>query len=205
MTSRVISRDPDRLVLFTDAVVAIAVTVLVLPLVDVVTQTAEARRPSSEVITEHDAQVYGFLLSFVVILRLWFDHHRIFERISAYSKPLMGWNAAWLLSVVILPFPTEMVGAYSSDDRFTAVLYLGTILAATVCQTALTVIPYRDPEVASETDPPTIEAVRSGLSATLVVAVAFALAWTVPNFSYYALLLLALDRFLNRIWRLIGV
>jgi uncharacterized membrane protein len=201
----VISREPDRLVLFTDAVVAIAVTLLVLPLVDAVTETADAHRPSTDVITEHGAQIYGFLLSFAVILRLWFVHHRIFEHIAAYSRPLMAWNAGWLLAIVILPFPTEMVGAYASDDRFTAALYIGTILAATLCQTALTVISYRDPEVALESDPQTIESLRSALSATLVLAVAFAVALTVPRLSYYALLLLLLDRFLSRLWRLIGV
>jgi uncharacterized membrane protein len=65
------TRDPDRLVLFTDAVVAIAVTLLILPLVDAVTETRAENLGAVHVITDHKTQIYTFLLSFVVIARFW--------------------------------------------------------------------------------------------------------------------------------------
>ncbi len=148
-----ISREPDRLVLFTDAVVAIAVTLLVLPLVDVVPDVVGEHGRSTEVFTGHQAQIWSFLLSFAVILRLWFAHHQLFQHIRGYTFTLMLWNAGWLLAIVVLPFSTEMVGAYPSDDRFTLLFYIGNVLAATACQTVVTVIAYRDAEVASESDP----------------------------------------------------
>src|SRR3954463_12442114 len=117
------SRDPDRLVRFTDAVVAIAITLLVLPLVDVVSESVAEHHTSVEVITEHRPQILSFLLSFVVIAQYWVTHHRMFEDVKAYNRPLMASNMVWLLTIVVLPFPTEMVGLFS-DDVFTTLLYI---------------------------------------------------------------------------------
>ncbi|MEU4823299.1 TMEM175 family protein [Actinomadura citrea] len=203
--SRAVSRDPDRLVLFTDAVVAIAVTLLVLPLVDVVPEAVGAHRRSVEVITEHQAQIWSFVLSFVVIIRLWFVHHRMFEHIGGYTRALMLVNTGWLLAIVLLPFPTEMVASYPGDDRFTVMLYIGNILVAGAFQTALAVISYRDPDVALESDPPTIESVRASLSNAVLLAVSLAVVAVFPSVSYFALLLLFLEAPVDRFWRLVGV
>ncbi|HWO59137.1 MAG TPA: TMEM175 family protein, partial [Umezawaea sp.] len=89
-------RDPDRLVLFTDAVVAIAITLLVLPLVDVVTESVAEHHTSVQVIAEHRPEIFSFLLSFVVIAQYWVTHHRMFEGVKAYSRPLTVMNLAWL-------------------------------------------------------------------------------------------------------------
>ena len=203
--SRAVSRDPDRLVLFTDAVVAIAVTLLVLPLVDVVPEAVGAHRRSVEVITEHQAQIWSFVLSFVVIIRLWFVHHRMFEHIGGYTRALMLVNTGWLLAIALLPFPTEMVASYPGDDRFTVMLYIGNILVAGAFQTALAVISYRDPDVALESDPPTIESVRASLSNAVLLAVSLAVVAVFPSISYFALLLLFLEAPVDRFWRLVGV
>jgi uncharacterized membrane protein len=203
--SRVVTRDPDRLVLFTDAVVAIAVTLLILPLVDVVPEVVGEHGRSTEVITGHQAQVWSFLLSFAVILRLWFVHHQVFQHIRGYTRALMMWNAGWLLAIVILPFSTELVGAYPGDDRFTLMFYIGNILAASTCQSMVSVISYRDREVASESDPPDIEAVRGGLSAAALLAAALAVAAVIPAVSYFVLLLLFLERPVTRFWPLVGL
>ncbi len=60
----------ERLITFADAVVAIALTLLVLPLVEI---PAELGADSSlaDVFTEHRGQIGGFLLSFVVIWVFW--------------------------------------------------------------------------------------------------------------------------------------
>lgn len=203
--SRAVSRDPDRLVLFTDAVVAIAVTLLVLPLVDVVPEAVNAHQRSVEVVTEHLPQLWAFTLSFVVITRLWFVHHRVFEHVGGYTRALMALNTGWLLAIVILPFPTEMVASYPGDDRFTVMLYIGNVLVATACQAALTVLSYRDPDVASKTDPAGIESVRSALSAVALLALSLAVVAVLPGVSYYALLLLFLSKPVSRIWTRVGI
>jgi uncharacterized membrane protein len=61
------------------------------------------------VITGHQPEIWTFLLSFVVIIRLWLPHHKAYQHVRAYSTPLMLCNSAWLLAIVVLPFLTEMV------------------------------------------------------------------------------------------------
>ncbi|MFF5258058.1 TMEM175 family protein [Actinomadura viridis] len=194
-----ISRDPDRLVFFTDAVVAIAVTLLVLPLVDVVPESARNGESPVEVITGHWPEIWSFLLSFAVIMRLWMVHHRFFRHVRAYSTPLILCNTGWLLTIVVLPFPTEIVGVYSAS-RFTAGLYIGTILLASAFQSALVLVVRADRELASETHPVTPEVLTRSFTATALLALALVLAVAVPGLNYWPLLLLFLSAPVERAW-----
>jgi uncharacterized membrane protein len=192
-------RDPDRLVLFTDAVVAIAVTLLILPLVDVVTESKAAGDDAVHVITDHQAQIYSFLLSFVVIARFWLAHHRVFEHVRAYNTRLIQLNMLWLLTVVVLPFPTEIIGAYNSS-RFTASLYIGTILALSICQTAMTLLIRNHQELEQTDNPVTAQELTGSITVTGLLAVAFALAALVPGVTFYALFLLFLSPIVTTVW-----
>jgi uncharacterized membrane protein len=193
------TRDPDRLVLFTDAVVAIAVTLLVLPLVDAVAETKAAHGDAGAVITDHKAQIYTFLLSFVVIARFWLTHHRVFEHVKAYSNRLIQLNLVWLLCIVILPFPTDIVGNYPSD-RFTAGLYIGMILVLSVCQSALTLLIRNHRELEREENPVTQRELVGSVVFSALGLVAFLLAALVPGVDFYALFVLLLAPVFARIW-----
>ncbi|WNV90407.1 TMEM175 family protein [Umezawaea sp. Da 62-37] len=190
------TRDPDRLVLFTDAVVAIAITLLVLPLVDIVPEAVAEHRPSIEVITEHRPQILSFLLSFAVIAQYWVTHHRMFQGVKAYTPALVLWNLVWLLTIVFLPFPTEMTASYS-DDRFTTSLYIGTILASSVCLFAIALIIHGNPEVGGDEEGLTARTLIRLLTPTALLVIAFLLA-QIPAVNYYALLLLLLAPLVSR-------
>ncbi|GAA1255766.1 TMEM175 family protein [Sphaerisporangium rubeum] len=192
-----IPREPDRLVLFTDAVVAIALTLLVLPLVEVVPEGVG--RPAYDVVAEHWPQVFSFVLSFVVIAQLWLNHHHLFRHVRAYTRGLMRWNLGWLFAIVVLPFPTAMTSVYRGD-RFTAGFYIATILAASLCQTAMILILHRTPDAVVAEDPVPVRIVRAAFLATSLLVVAFVLAVTIPGLGYYALLVLPLTGPLNRLW-----
>jgi uncharacterized membrane protein len=126
----------ERLVLFTDAVTAISITLLILPLVDLVPEAASAHEGASEVITGHLDQIWSFLLSFAVVANIWREHHRSFSSVTKLTRSLMVWNTGWLLSVVVLPLPTEMIGAFGRD-RFVGAFYYSTLLAGMVCRFAM--------------------------------------------------------------------
>jgi uncharacterized membrane protein len=180
-------RGIERLVLFTDAVVAIAITLLVLPLVDAVGDAVAAGEPSVEVVTEHVPLIFSFLLSFYVIAHLWSAHHQLFDGVTVLRRGVLTLNMLWVLTIVVLPFVTEMVGGYG-DDRFTVLLYIGTVLANSACLTALSV------------------AIRGGLvagagSTTGLLVVALLLAVLVPAVGYASLLLLLLSPVAERLWR----
>ncbi|MDN3355557.1 TMEM175 family protein [Actinomadura sp. DC4] len=195
-----VQKDPQRLVFFTDAVVAIAVTLLVLPLVDVAPEVAREHHSAVEVITKHQPEVWTYLLSFVVIIRLWLAHHRTYEHVGAYSTPLMLCNSAWLLAIVTLPFPTEMIGVFHSS-RFTAALYIGTVLVANALQTAMNLIIKFDPEVASEENPVGPDFGIGSVTATVLLVAALVFTLAVPTVNYWPLLLLLLSSPVEWFWR----
>ncbi|MET9275698.1 TMEM175 family protein [Kribbella sp. NPDC003557] len=193
-------RDPDRLVLFTDAVVAIAITLLVLPLVDLVPEVRADGGDAVSVISEHRQEIFTFLLSFVVIANFWLGHHRVFEHVRAYTPAMMRLNLLWLLTIVVLPFPTEIIGAFDSD-RFTAGLYTGTILALSICQTALTWMVHGHSELEKPDNPVRQRELVGSLLLTGLTLVAFLLASLVPGVNFYAMLLLLLSPIFRRAWK----
>lgn len=180
------------MVLFTDAVVAIAITLLILPLVEVVQESKAEDFTAVEVVTKHRPELSTFLLSFVVIANFWLGHHRLFEHVRAYTTSMMRLNLLWLLTIVFLPFPTEITGAYESD-RFTAGLYAGTILALSSCQSGLAWMIRGHQEIEDPDNPVSTQELTGSLVLTGLTLVAFVLAAFVPGVGYYALLLLLLS------------
>jgi uncharacterized membrane protein len=182
-------KSSERLVFFTDAVVAIALTLLVLPLTELVPELIAEHKPALEAVTDNWPKIFSFLLSFVVIGRFWSVHHTIFEHVRSYSTALLRANFCWLLTIAVLPFPTELIGAYQTE-RFTAVFYLGTLLASSVASTALVVIVRRDPQVHGDAEPVSDAAFGNYVVSTAVFALAVVVALIKPGFGYYVLLLL---------------
>jgi uncharacterized membrane protein len=176
----------ERLVLFTDAVVAIAITLLVLPLVDAVSEAEAAGAPSIDVISENRAQIFSFLLSFYVIAQLWSAHHQLFQAVKVARRGVFTLNMLWVLTIVALPFSTEMVGAYG-DDRFTVLLYVGSVLASSACLTALSVAARG-------------RLVPGALGVTGTLTAAFLLAALMPGVGYASLLLLLVAPLVQRLW-----
>ncbi|MDN3359162.1 TMEM175 family protein [Actinomadura sp. DC4] len=176
---------------FSDAVVAIALTLLVLPLAEVATEAADKYPDSHHLFADNQAKIYSFVLSFAVIARIWTAHHRLFEQIKAYNRRLMRANLGWLLAIVVLPFPTELIGQFD-HDRLNAAFYIGTVLAANAFLFAMIMIVRAEPGLAEDgAGIPGEQLFTSGvtlglLAAALVVAVA------VPAIGYFALMFLVL-------------
>jgi uncharacterized membrane protein len=95
----------DRVVFFSDAVFAIAITLLAINLY-------MPRR--SLVGTAHGLylaipSIAGFAISFVVIAFFWIAHHGIFRFVVALDRPLIAINLAFLGMIAFLPYPTELL------------------------------------------------------------------------------------------------
>ena len=104
-------RGMDRLVNFADAVVAIAVTLLILPLVDIITDDRVS--PSGDLVLgsfEVVAKVVTFVFTFWVMSRFWLANHRVFENVKDYSAGLIGRTVLWLLLMVLLALPSALIG-----------------------------------------------------------------------------------------------
>ncbi|MDJ0357256.1 TMEM175 family protein [Paenarthrobacter sp. PH39-S1] len=58
----------------------------------------------------------------------WLVHHRLYEQVIDYNVPLLWANLLWLLTIVFLPFPTELLGSGDRRDLATYAVYIGTLV-----------------------------------------------------------------------------
>jgi uncharacterized membrane protein len=117
----------ERLVFFSDAVFAIAITLLVL----------EIRLPAGadeQRISELSNQLlalwpryFSYLISFVTIGGLWISHHRKFRYIRRYDQRLLWINLLALMFTAFLPFPTSILGEFG-DTTPGALFYILMVL-----------------------------------------------------------------------------
>jgi uncharacterized membrane protein len=177
----------DRVVNFSDAVVAIAATLLILPLVDIA--TPESGQSAFALLRDHNDEVWAFVLTFAVICRLWVVQHRVFRTLVGYTGALVAVNFLWLLSVVFLPFPSKLIAKGSEEFPGSASIYVGTIALATGASLLARVIVRRTPELEAEEERGSVSVGRAVVT-FLLMLVAFAVSFTpVGLFSLVALFL----------------
>ena len=112
----------SRVLFFSDAMVAIAVTLLMLPLLDLATPTAN--QTVSSALVSHAGPLASFLLAFVLITYQWRLHHRTLQGLQSYNQRLLTINAWWLVAVVFLPLPTDWVGRDNSNPRVVSFMWV---------------------------------------------------------------------------------
>ena len=180
------SHDVVRLETFVDAIAAIAITLLVLPLVDLASDLGDGS--VRDLLTDHLSELEGFLLSFVIIARLWFAQHHVMRSVVGYERRVGVLLLLWSLTVVVLPFPTALV-AEADDQAAAKCLYIGTMAASSAVLSMLAAVIARRPELRGGAPAPDY-ATSAGNAVAFVVALAVSLVW--PAIGYLPLLLLAL-------------
>ncbi len=102
----------ERLVFFSDAVMAIAITLLALNLrvPDIPSELAAQELPGR--LLQMLPAFATFALSFVVIGIFWASHYRIFGYIRRYDAILVWLNLFFLIFVAFMPFATSLMGAF---------------------------------------------------------------------------------------------
>ena len=165
----------ERIVFFSDAVFAIAITLLVL----------EIKPPHLEQLTnaslnhglkELIPKFIGFLVSFMVTGLMWIEHHRIFRYITDYDLGLLWRNLVLLLCVSFVPFPTALFSEYYwSLTAF--ILYTASFAAVGLMKLWVWRYAVRKPQLVSdEVDQLTAKRItRRSLAVPLACAVAIGL------------------------------
>jgi uncharacterized membrane protein len=119
-----------RLEAFSDGVFAIALTLLI---IDIKVPDMEAIRGNTELsraLIRLAPSVLAFLLSFAVVLITWVNHHVLLELLRTSSAAFFYANGFLLLTVVFLPFPTSLLGAFVwTDHAAPAVVLYDAVLA----------------------------------------------------------------------------
>lgn len=148
-------RELDRIVNFSDAVFAIAITLLVLDI-----RVPEI--PDDLIAEELPAQLlalwpkyFGYVLSFVVIISFWNIHHSIFSAIRGYDRGLIWLNSTFLMFVALVPFPTSLLSEYGSHQLpvaiYAATLAIGRLLLTAIYWYATSGHRLVDPDLDSRT------------------------------------------------------
>ncbi|WP_268750565.1 TMEM175 family protein [Agreia sp. Leaf210] len=190
--------DLARLVTFSDAVVAIAATLLVLPLAENATRGDSPTL--GDIIAESGGQILLVLLGFFVICRFWLNHHDIMRNLVTFDPPLFWVNAVWMVSIVLLPFTTSLIGTSNSSDPATTGLYIGNMLVTCLAALAMQWHVTRTPSLQTSESRGTAR-LTGGVVAAIALAVALGLAILVPSIGPWALLLLAVDGFVTKALR----
>ena len=120
----------ERIALFSDAVFAIAITLLIIEIriPELHAETLTDRMLLRELLPVV-TKLIGFLISFFVIGLYWFSHHRMFRYVTRVNHKLLWNNLLFLLPIVIMPFSTSFLSEYyfNSNLRLPLAVYTITI------------------------------------------------------------------------------
>lgn len=103
----------ERLVFFSDAVIAIAMTLLAADLRVPQIDMASAAKDLPAALAAAQPQMVSFAISFAVIGIYWLSHHRTFSYITRYDGVLAVLNLVFLFFIVIMPFIARLFGEYA--------------------------------------------------------------------------------------------
>jgi uncharacterized membrane protein len=134
-TDPVLRLSTGRLEAFSDGIIAIAATILVLEL-----RVPEAGENVGTSLTHQLPSLAAYVVSFLTILIFWVNHHALFSAVAQVDRTLLFLNGLLLLGISFISFPTAALGRAMQDtahDRSAAVLYTMTLAATAACFTGL--------------------------------------------------------------------
>ena len=195
-------RELDRIVFFSDAVFAIAITILVLDI-------RVPDIPEGRVAAELPAQILGlgpkylsYVISFLVLAVYWQAHHRVFRPIRGYDGTLVWLNFLFLMAVAFLPFPTSLLGEYSKE-QVSVVIYAANAAGASLLLSAISWYATRGHRLV----PPELDDEESrlrrvqGLAVPVVFLLSIGISFFSPVAAMYSWLLLAVtDPIIRWVW-----
>jgi uncharacterized membrane protein len=173
----------DRLLFFSDAVVAIAITLVVLPIVDSARELDG--RSVGRFLSDSGWELGAAALTFLVVGLLWRTHHGAFADATGATGRAITYNLLWLACVAFLPVPTVLVVDAHGDDRAAHGLYIGTMLVAVVALVLEELELERHGLLPASDDPTSARWVTA-----IGVAVALVLTLVFPTWSMWPLLVL---------------
>jgi uncharacterized membrane protein len=106
--------DLGRIVAFSDGVMAVAITLLVLNL-DVPDLPSGREDELDDKLLDLLPSLAAYALAFALVGRYWVIHHRFFETLRAFDGTLMGLNLLFLALIALMPFSTELLDRYSEE------------------------------------------------------------------------------------------
>jgi uncharacterized membrane protein len=122
----------NRMEAFSDGVIAVAITLLVLGI--------QVPKPggSPSLIDELGQQwpsYAAYVTSFLTIGIIWINHHAMIDRLQRSDHVILILNLVLLMSIGVIPFATSLMAAYlrqSSGESVAAAVYSGSFLVMSI-------------------------------------------------------------------------
>lgn len=103
----------ERIILFSDAVFAIAITLLV---IEIKVPDLHNGEGLGTILKDKWHEFFGLLLSFAVIGQFWTNHHRLFGYVNSYDGGLIWLNLHMLFWIIVVPFSSALSSEYFGND-----------------------------------------------------------------------------------------
>ena len=182
----------ERLIFFSDAVFAIAITLLIIEVQPPHLPRTATDRDQLITLINLTPSFVSFFISFFVIAAFWAGHHRAFSLSRHWSPGLVMPNITMLAAVVFMPFATAYM-ALNMGQRVPTVLYDLVLLATALLNIRLVKLATSPPVVGDGVDAVTIARTRGrGWGVAAGAALALILAFFVPRFSQFGLMTIPL-------------
>ena len=114
--------EKNRLEAFSDGVLAIIITIMVL----------ELKQPVGDKLgnlLELSPVLLSYPLSFLFVAIYWVNHHIIFHQVERVNYPILWCNIAWLFAMSFIPFTTAWIGAYPVSFAPVCIYFFDMLLA----------------------------------------------------------------------------
>lgn len=187
----------ERLVFFSDAVFAIAITLLA---IDIRLPTDAAGLGNAELfgrLLDVWPKALGYLVSFLVVGNFWVVHHRQFQYIERYDTRLVYINLLVLLAVAFIPFPTAVIS--ENGNRTATIFYALATSLVGLFSTLLWIHASRSRLLSRDVTPAMVRrGLLRNLCAPMVLLVSILLAFVDPDLAKYSWILIAPAVFLAR-------
>ena len=174
----------ERLIFFSDAVFAIAITLLVIE-IRVPHLTTGSSDEALQALRSLVPSFFGFALSFVVIGRFWMGHHSAMANVAGYSSKLIWPNLLLLMSIAFMPFATAFMSA--NIGQLVPTVFYNATLMVTALLSWRVVSMARNLWPESERGGDWLWMGSRGIGVALGAASALALTFVTPIFSQLAL------------------
>jgi uncharacterized membrane protein len=124
-----------RLEAFSDGVLAVAITLLVLDI-----HVPPTGGHLGHQLLHLWPSYAAYVISFMTIGIIWINHHAMISRLREVDHAILILNLILLMSIAVLPFATSLMAAYlreSHGEHLAAGVYSGAFLLMSVCFSAL--------------------------------------------------------------------
>lgn len=148
----------ERVQFFSDAVFAIAMTLLVLE----IRLPEDAGEDLWGALASLWPSFFAYALSFAIIGLNWITHHRKFRYITSFDEGLLRINLFFLFAVTFVPFPTSVMAEHG-DQTPAIVLYACSVSALSLLQLWIWVHAHRHGLMSDDVDPEVYRLVRRNL------------------------------------------